>query len=146
MASQTQLTRVWASSRRWTGKPGMLQSMGWPRVGHDWATEQQHTSGINRNIKLNIKIREIHLMPAFWANAKDLTAGLNSFKSESIWYSLESPPLLFSGGPGEGVQSKLSFRRGSICALIQSRTGLKRPSSSSCSSLSQSGQSPWWVF
>ena len=25
----------------WTGKPGMLLSMGWQRVRHDWATEQQ---------------------------------------------------------------------------------------------------------
>ena len=34
---------VWANSGRlWrTGKPGMLQSMGSQRVGHDWATEQQ---------------------------------------------------------------------------------------------------------
>ena len=23
----------------WTGKPGILHSMGWQRVGHDWATE-----------------------------------------------------------------------------------------------------------
>ena len=32
---------VWASSRSWwwTGKLGMLQSMGSQRVGHDWATE-----------------------------------------------------------------------------------------------------------
>ena len=37
------LTRVWANSGRWwrTGKPGVLQSMGSQRVGHDWATEQQ---------------------------------------------------------------------------------------------------------
>ena len=37
-----QWTRIWASSRRWwrTGKPGMLQSMGSQRVGHDWLTEQ----------------------------------------------------------------------------------------------------------
>jgi len=30
-----------SNSRRWwwTGKPGMLQSMGSQRVGHDWATE-----------------------------------------------------------------------------------------------------------
>ena len=36
-------TWVWASSGRWwrTGKPGLLQSMGSQRVGHDWATEQQ---------------------------------------------------------------------------------------------------------
>ena len=43
MASVTQWTWVWASSRRWwrTGKPGVLQSMGLQRVGHDWVTEQQ---------------------------------------------------------------------------------------------------------
>ena len=41
MASQTQWTLVWVSSGSWwwTGKPGMLQSMGWQRVGYDWATE-----------------------------------------------------------------------------------------------------------
>ena len=43
MASPTQWTWVWASSRRWwrTEKSGMLQSMGSQRVRHDWATEQQ---------------------------------------------------------------------------------------------------------
>ena len=42
MASPTQWTWVWASSRRqWrTEKPGVLQSMGSQRVGHSWATEQ----------------------------------------------------------------------------------------------------------
>ena len=32
---------VWVNSRSWwwTGKPGMLQSMGSQRVGHEWATE-----------------------------------------------------------------------------------------------------------
>ena len=41
MASLTQRTWVWASSGRWwrTGKPGVLQSMGSQRVGHDWVTE-----------------------------------------------------------------------------------------------------------
>ena len=41
MESPTQWTRVWASSGswRWTGRPGMLQSMGLQRVRHDWATE-----------------------------------------------------------------------------------------------------------
>ena len=43
MASLTEWTWVWANCRRWwrTGKPGMMQSMGWQRVGHDWGTEQQ---------------------------------------------------------------------------------------------------------
>ena len=41
MASPTRQTWVWASSGSlwWTGKPGMLQSMGSQRVRHDWATE-----------------------------------------------------------------------------------------------------------
>ena len=47
LASPTHRTWVWASSRRWwrIGKPGMLQSMGLQRVGHDWETEQQQNRG-----------------------------------------------------------------------------------------------------
>ena len=43
MASPTQWMWVCASSRSWwrVGKPGMLESTGSQRVGHDWATEQQ---------------------------------------------------------------------------------------------------------
>ena len=42
MASPTQQTWVWVNPRSWwwTGKPGVLQSMGSQRVGHDWATAQ----------------------------------------------------------------------------------------------------------
>ena len=41
MASLTQWTWVWINSGSWwwTGRPGMLQSIRSPRVGHDWATE-----------------------------------------------------------------------------------------------------------
>ena len=41
IASPTRWTWVWASSGSWwwTGKPGILQSMGSQRVGQDWATE-----------------------------------------------------------------------------------------------------------
>ena len=41
MASPTRWTWIWASSGswRWTGKPGVLQSMGLWRVGHDWMSE-----------------------------------------------------------------------------------------------------------
>ena len=44
MALPTCWTRVWASSRTWwwTGKPGVLKSVGSLRVRHDWAT------GLNR--------------------------------------------------------------------------------------------------
>jgi len=41
MASLTQWTWVSVSSGSWwwTGRPGVLQSMGLQRVGHDWVTE-----------------------------------------------------------------------------------------------------------
>ena len=46
MVSSTQWTWVWANSGRWwrIEKPGMLQSVGLQRVGHNWATEQQSVS------------------------------------------------------------------------------------------------------
>ena len=41
MASSIQWTWVWVGSRSWwwTGRPGMLQSMGSQGFGHDWVTE-----------------------------------------------------------------------------------------------------------
>ena len=43
MASPTQWTWVWINSRscRWTGRPGMLQSVGSQRVRRNWVTELQ---------------------------------------------------------------------------------------------------------
>ena len=45
MTSPTWWTWVWASSGSWwwTEKPGVLPSMGWQRVGHNWATEWIYT-------------------------------------------------------------------------------------------------------
>ena len=44
-ASLTECKWVWVNSGSWwwTGRPGMLQSMGSQRVGHDWATELNWT-------------------------------------------------------------------------------------------------------
>ena len=41
MASRIWWTWVWANSGSWwwSGKPGVLQSIGSQRVGHDWVTE-----------------------------------------------------------------------------------------------------------
>ena len=46
MASPTQGTWVWVNpgSWWWTGRPGMLQSMGSQRVRHDWVTELNWTA------------------------------------------------------------------------------------------------------
>ena len=49
MVSSTWWTWAWGNSgRQWrTGKPGMLQSSGLQRIGHDWVTEQQKRHGNN---------------------------------------------------------------------------------------------------
>ena len=41
MASLTQWTWIWVNSGSWwwTGRPGVLQSMGLQRVGHNWVTQ-----------------------------------------------------------------------------------------------------------
>ena len=52
MASLTQWTWVWVNSRSWwwSGRPGVLQSMGSKRVGHDWVIELNSTTGYSTNI------------------------------------------------------------------------------------------------
>ena len=55
MTSPTQWTWVWVNSRSWwwMGSPGMLQSMGLQRIGHDWATElvvKVRSNAIKNNI------------------------------------------------------------------------------------------------
>ena len=49
MASQMWWTWVWTHSGSWwwTGRPGVLQSLGSQRVGHDWATELNLQKGRN---------------------------------------------------------------------------------------------------
>ena len=44
VTSLMQWTWTWANLERWegTGRPGVLQSMGSQRSGHNWGTEQQH--------------------------------------------------------------------------------------------------------
>ena len=52
-ASPMQWTWTWENYERcWrAGRPGMLQSMGLQRVGHDWATEQQGGCWVLPNIR-----------------------------------------------------------------------------------------------
>ena len=50
MASLIQWTRVWVNSGSWwwTGRPGVLQSMGSQRVGHNWETELNWTEKLTK--------------------------------------------------------------------------------------------------
>ena len=58
MASPTQWTWVWVNSESfwWTGRPGMLQSMGSQRVRHNWVTELNWTELI---FSSQVQIREL---------------------------------------------------------------------------------------
>ena len=48
MAPLTQWTWVWVNSGSlwWAERPGVLQSTGWQRVGHNWATELNWTNDV----------------------------------------------------------------------------------------------------
>ena len=61
MASQTQWTWVWASFRSWwwTRKPGVLQSMGLQRVGHNWKPELNWLFKMLVKLKFNHAIAQI---------------------------------------------------------------------------------------
>ena len=60
MASLTWWTWVWASSRSWwwAGRPGLLQSMGSQRIGHDWATDLKWTNLKQKSLYFNQKKAE----------------------------------------------------------------------------------------
>ena len=67
IASPTQWTWVWASSGSWwwTGKPGVLQSMGFQRIRHDWMTKLNWT-------ELNLCLSVPRLMQRIWATQVSL--------------------------------------------------------------------------
>ena len=63
MASPTRCTWVWVNSRSrwWPGRPGVLQSMGSERVGHNWVTELNWNDKISGNCPKGIcKLRSTY--------------------------------------------------------------------------------------
>ena len=54
LASPTRWTWVWVGYGSWIGKPGVLQSMGSQRVGHDWATEMKAMDKGIKNVYLAV--------------------------------------------------------------------------------------------
>ena len=117
MASSTQWTWVWVNSVSWwwTGRPGMLQSMGSQGVGHDWATELNWTEKICNSLGQK---SSRHLVALVWIiNIKALMENINIKWSESHSVMCDSFQLhgLYSprNSPGQntGVRS-LSLLQG----------------------------------
>ena len=82
MASLTRWTWVWVNSGSWwwTGKPGMLQSMGWQRVGLDWATELNWiTNWTDDNMKI------FNINPIIILKRMSVSQFSHSFMSNSLW-------------------------------------------------------------
>ena len=81
MTSPTRWTWVWVSSGSWwwTGKPGMLQSMGLQRIGHDWVTEPNWTELQSTRLLCPWKFPGKHAIVGFqfFIQGIFLTQGLN---------------------------------------------------------------------
>ena len=86
MASLTQWTWIWANSRRqWrTGKPGVLQSMGFLRFGYNLWTEQQIRSPYA--LLVNWEIQTGNLPIVHISNAGQERAKWESRESKSLGF------------------------------------------------------------
>ena len=80
MASLTCWTWVWVSpgSWWWIGKPGVLQSMGSQRVGHNWVTELSHRKEWNPAICDNVD--------EAWGPCSKINK--SDRKKDAVWFQL----------------------------------------------------------
>ena len=96
MASPTRWAWVWVNSVSWwwTGRPGVLQSMGLQRVGHDWTTELNWTSGAKSRTWLND-----------WT---ELNFGLEKRWIPCGWWDTQPYPMQVPPCPGASADNVLS--------------------------------------
>jgi len=106
MASLTRWTWVWVNSRSWwwTGRPGVLQSMGSQRVGHDWATELSwvFTSAC------------MLIWEAEWLSGTEPTCqcrrhGFDPWVRKIPWRRKREPTLVFLPGRSHGQRSLVAY-------------------------------------
>ena len=96
MASSTPLTWVWVNSGSWwwTGRPGMLQSMGLQRVGHDWATELNWTGLASQSLPRKFgsiqKLRPVQLFATPWTAERQASMSITNSRSPPKPMSIES--------------------------------------------------------
>ena len=87
MASPTWWTWVWVNSRNWwwTGRPGMLQSMGSQRVRHNWVTEQQDIYLLSFQ-----SLSRVWLFATPWTIARQASLSITNSQSPPKPMSIES--------------------------------------------------------
>ena len=92
MGLLTQWTRVWVNSGswRWTGRPGVLQSMGSQRVGHDWVTK--HSTVHSRSVQ---SLSRVRLFATPWIAARQASLSItNSWSppTNAYWFGDATQP------------------------------------------------------
>ena len=83
MALLTQWAWAWVISRSWwwTGKPGVLQSMGLQKVGHDWATKLNRLNYWKEGILLlQVDHKSFGICCTFHPKTKEELSTSNKFK------------------------------------------------------------------
>ena len=83
MASPIQWTSAWVNSGSWwwTGRPGVLQSMGSQRVGHDWVTELNWSSYIYGGWKPH------DLLSVSWTLQREPVVRVSQSRDTRVWMS-----------------------------------------------------------
>ena len=94
IASLSRWTWVWVSFRSWwwTGRPGMLWSMGSQRVGHDWVTELNWSQKMSlKMVYQALKSKQILYFKNYFEN-KALYCILSSGRVHSTARRVAPPP------------------------------------------------------
>ena len=105
MASQTRWIWVWASSGSWwwTGKPGVLQSVGLQGVGQDWATE------LNKAFESKFSAKWGHDLQPTWLSWEHKR--WQAHREHSVNASCASPTEVTRGAAfASGLSSKSTSR------------------------------------
>ena len=120
IASPTQWTWVWVGSGSWwwTGRPGVLQSMGSLRVGHNWVTELTDWSQRSSQVALVVNNSP--------ANAGDKRHVLDPWVVKIPWRSAWEPTPESNGQRSLEGFSSWGCKESDTTAVIAC-TDLKKP-------------------
>ena len=175
MVSLTRWTWIWVSYRSWwwTGKPGVLQSMGWQRVRHYWVTELNWVINIfsylltNLNTYSYIFMSHFHIYIPMHILRKQYfeLMGIYSFSnyfpisvqfSHSVWVQSLSHVWLFATPWTAACQASLSITISWTCSdscllswwcYLTISSSVALPFSSCPQSFPASGSFPMsWLF
>ena len=146
MASLTQWTWVWVNSGSWwwTGRPGMLQSMGLQKVGHDWETELNWTDWCMHGQSLSCVL----LFATLWTVAHQALRPWD-FPGKSTGVGCHCLLRLTTGLPGNSEFSRTSWPdKPAVCVCsLTSSLSQQECYKSNWSGFKPrlTGRFPWWL-